>query len=111
MTEYSNPRMSAIVTNWPSGGKRVTAKFEIERDAKRGERGVRTTTGKRKKLTYGRAARVVDGDDGRTYVAVQAAHFGFITIFRGDFKYAAETIFPDDSRYTAVRKPFDPAAP
>jgi hypothetical protein len=111
MTEYSNPRMSAIVTNWPSGGKRVTAKFEIERDAKRGERGVRITTGAPKKLTYGRAARVVDGDDGRTYVAVWAAHHEHITIYRGDFKYAEETIFSSDPGYVAVRKLFDPAAP
>jgi hypothetical protein len=30
MLVYSNPRMSATIENWPSGSKRVTAKFEIE---------------------------------------------------------------------------------
>jgi hypothetical protein len=109
MTEYSNPRMSAVVANWPSGGKRVTAEFTIEQNPTHGERGIRTTTGKPKKLTYGRAARVVDGDDGKTYVAVQAAHYDHITIYRGDFKYAEETVFPNDPRYAAVHKLFEPA--
>ena len=109
MTEYSNPRMSAVVENWPSGGKRVTAEFTIEQSPTHGERGARTTTGKPKKLTYGRAARVVDGDDGKTYVAAQAAHYKHITIYRGDFKYAEETIFPDDLRYAVVHKLFEPA--
>ena len=46
MTNYSNPRMRAVVENWPaSGTKRVTATFEIEVDPKRGERATRTTTG------------------------------------------------------------------
>ena len=34
---YSNPRMEATIENWPSGSKRVTARFEIE-TAARGER-------------------------------------------------------------------------
>ena len=110
MTEYSNPRMSAVVENWPSGGKRVTAEFMIEQHATRGERGVRTTTGKAKKLTYGQAARVVDGDDGRTYVAVLAHVYGrdMVTIMCGDFKYHAETVFPGDPRYPAIRALFTP---
>lgn len=108
MTEYSNPRMSATVPNWPSGGKRVTAEFRIEQHPTHGERGVRTTTGKPKKLTYGRMARIVDGDDGKTYVAVLAAGYEFIVIYRGDFKFHEETLFPDNSRYAGVRKMFDP---
>jgi hypothetical protein len=109
MTEYSNPRMSAVVEGWPSGGKRDTAEFTIEQNATHGERGIRTTTGKPKKLTYGRAARIVDGDDGKVYVAVRAPHYDFVTIYRGDFKYAEETIFPDDPRYAAVHKLLEPA--
>jgi len=41
---YSNPRLKAIIENWPNGSRRVTATFEIEHDPKRGERAVRTTT-------------------------------------------------------------------
>lgn len=41
MTEYANPRMHAVVENWPSGSKRVTAVFEIEQHPKKGERATR----------------------------------------------------------------------
>ena len=68
MTVYSNPRMSAIIENWPSGGKHVTAKFSIEIREGKGERAVRFTTGAGKVLTFARKARIVDGDDGRTYI-------------------------------------------
>lgn len=101
MTSYSNPRMSATIDNWPSGSQRVTARFDIEVDPKRGERGVRTTTGAPKKLTYARKARIVDGDDGRTYIAALSS-YGHVTIKRGDFKYDQETIFDTDARYPAL---------
>lgn len=88
--KYSNPRMSAVIENWPSGSKRVTARFEIENTSK-GERGVRVTTGEPKKLTYARMARIVDGDDGKTYIA-EYTSYGFISIMRGDMKFSHETI-------------------
>jgi hypothetical protein len=66
---YSNPRMRAVIPNWPNGGKRVTATLEIEIVKGRGERAVRTTTGAPKKLTYADRMRIVDGDDGQTYIA------------------------------------------
>ena len=96
MTNYSNPRMSATIENWPHGGKRVTANFTIESD-KRGERAVRITTGAPKKLTYARKMRIVDGDDGRTYIA-ELSMYGHITIMNGDMKYSKETIFNGDPR-------------
>lgn len=103
--KYSNPRMSATVENWPSGNKRVTARFEIERDAKRGERAVRTTDGAPKKLTFAKMVRIVDGDDGRTYVA-EYTTFGHISIMRGDMKYQHEAVFPGDPRYSEVLEIF-----
>ncbi len=103
---YSNPRMAATIENWPSGQHRVTAQFSIEVDHKKGERGVRVTTGAAKKLTYARKARIVDGNDGRTYVA-KLTSYGHISIMRGDFKYNEETIFENDARYPAIRALFD----
>ena len=103
MTEsltYSNPRMRAVIENWPSGSKRVTAQFQIEQ-SKRGERALRQTTGATKALTYARMARIVDGSDGRTYIA-NLTEYGHISIMRGDMKYSQEAIFPDDPRYSAV---------
>lgn len=91
MTTYSNPRMSAVIENWPSGNQRVTATFTIESHPTRGERAVRVTVGAPKRLTYARKVRIVDGDDGRTYIAELTA-YGFVTIMRGDMKYQHEVI-------------------
>ena len=102
---YSNPRMKAVIPDWPSGSKRVTATFEIE--AARGkERGVRTTTGAPKKLTFAHKARIVDGSDGRTYI-LELSIYGNISVMRGDMKIQEESIFESDPRYASVRALFD----
>jgi hypothetical protein len=98
---YSNPRTAATIENWPSGTHRVTAYFSIETDAKRGERAVRVTTGAPKKLTFARKMRIVDGNDGRTYIAALTS-YGHITIHRGDMKYHEETVFERDPRYAEL---------
>ena len=98
MPNYSNPRMSAVIENWPHGSQRVTANFEIECVPGRGERAVRITTGAPKKLTYARKMRIVDGDDGKTYIA-ELSGYRHITIMRGDMKYHHETVFEDNPRY------------
>lgn len=102
--KYSNPRMSAVIENWPSGRHRVTARFEIEQSP-RGERAVRTTDGAPKKLTYAKMARIVDGSDGRTYIA-EYTSTGFISIMRGDMKLQQESVFPSDPRYAEVLEIF-----
>ena len=94
---YSNPRMRAVIENWPSGSKRVTAQFDIEQ-SKRGERALRQTTGATKMLTYSKMARIVDGSDGSTYIA-NLTEFGHISIMRGDMKFSQESIFERDPRY------------
>lgn len=104
---YSNPRTTATIENWPSGSKRVTATFTVETDAKRGERAVRTTTGAEKKLTFARKMRIVDGDDGRTYIAA-LTDYGHITIHRGDMKYMEETVFEASERYPELLTLFNP---
>jgi hypothetical protein len=106
-TEFTNPRLRAVVENWPIGrGKRATAIFEIEQKIGR-ERAVRTTVGKSVKLTYATKARIVDGDDGRIYIAELTA-FGHITFMRGDMKYAhGDAVFERDPRYARLRALFD----
>jgi hypothetical protein len=93
--------MTATIENWPNGGHRVTAQFSIEIDAKRGERAVRVTTGAPKKLTFARKMRIVDGDDGRTYIAT-LTRYRHITIFKGDMKYHHESIFEREPRYAEL---------
>jgi hypothetical protein len=102
--KYSNPRMMATIENWPSGSKRVTARFEIEQ-APKGERAVRTTTGDPKRLTYAKYARIVDGSDGRIYIA-EYTIYQHITIMRGDMKFQHEVIHPDNPRYAEVLELF-----
>jgi hypothetical protein len=96
--------MAATIEDWPSGSKRVTARFEIEQGPK-GERAVRTTTGNAKKLTYAKMARIVDGDDGRTYIA-EFTMYGFINIMRGDMQHQHEAIFDRDPRYAMALELF-----
>lgn len=102
--KYSNPRMEATIPNWPSGSHRVTARFAIEQSAK-GERAVRTTDGAPKKLTYAKMMRIVDGSDGRTYIA-EYTMYGHISIMRGDMKFSQETVHPTEPRYAEVLELF-----
>ena len=106
MTIYSNPRMSATIENWPSGrGRRVTARFEIEQ-TKRGERAVRVTTGAPKKLTFARKARIVDGDDGRVYIAELFQYGDAVGIMCGTMDYQHEVIHAGDPRHVEALELF-----
>jgi hypothetical protein len=96
--------MHAAIPDWPSGTHRVTALFAIEQTS-RGERAVRVTTGNPKKLTFAKMARIVDGSDGRTYIAEYTA-YGFISIMRGDMKIQHEAIFQENPRYNEVLELF-----
>lgn len=106
MTEYSNPRMSAEIPNWPSGACRVTARFHIEVTINKGERAVRTTTGQPVKLTYAKRQRIVDGDDGRTYIARDHG-YGHVSIMRGDMKFSHENVHAPTARYVQLMALFE----
>lgn len=101
MTNYSNPRMRAEIDDWPSGSRRVVAKFHVEVTVNKGERAVRVTTGAPVKVTFARRMRIVDGDDGRTYIARDHGH-GMVSILRGDMKYAHETAHNPSPRYAEL---------
>ncbi len=112
MKTYTNPRMTATIENWPMGGsKRGTAVFEIEIHPTKGERAHRTTflplhaPTAPKLLTFARKMRIVDGDDGRAYIATLSM-YGHVTIHRGDMKFDEESIFERDERYPALRALF-----
>lgn len=111
MPNYSNPRTSAVVENWPSGSKRVVARFTIEVDPKtRRERAVRITTGAPIKATFAVRMRIVDGDDGRTYIARDHGH-GMVSILRGDMKFEQEVAHVSGinatGRYAELMRLFD----
>ena len=105
---YSNPRMEAVIDSWPIGRDRTTATFRIESVPGRGQRGTRFTidpkTGRPsaiKTLTYARQARIVDGDDGRTYI-IELSMYGHISVMQGGMKFEAESVHPGDPRYAAM---------
>jgi hypothetical protein len=45
--------------------------------------------------------RIVDGDDGRTYIA-GLSNYGHITIMRGDMKFNEETVFEREPRHAEL---------
>jgi hypothetical protein len=109
---YSNPRLKATFTDWPYGREKTTATFHIETDARRGQRAVRTTIdpkngrpGKPKTLTFATQARIVDGDDGKTYIA-ELSRSGFISIMRATMQFQEESIPVGDPGYAEVRALF-----
>jgi hypothetical protein len=97
---YSNPRLKAVIDNWPIGGKRTTATFAVEVSSSgRGERGTRFTidpkTGRpsaTKVLTYADAVRIVDGDDGKTYFIELSRGYQMICVMESNMKTQAEVI-------------------
>ena len=106
MTTYSNPRCHAVVEDWPSGGKRVQAIFRVEA-TKHGERAIRQTTGAPKKLTYARKVRIVDGDDGRIYIA-HLGDYRHIAIMTGTL-FSHDTVYETDPRYLGILALFSDA--
>ena len=105
---YSAPAMERRIDGWPFGRfERCQAVFKIEQHPTRGERAVRTITdgdGRTytpKKLTYAAKARIVEGSDGRTYIA-ELTRCGNISIMRGDMKYSEEFMSESDPRAAAV---------
>ena len=100
MTTYINPRTEAAIDGWPSGKHRVTANFLIERNPNRGERAVRITTGKPKTLTFAHQVRIVDGDDGRIYLAHNQGWA--VMIMRGTMDVQHELIPQSDPRFADV---------
>jgi hypothetical protein len=106
---YSNPRTEAVIPDWPSGRHRTTATFRIEQHPTRGERGTRTTTdpktgreSKPKLLTYATKARIVDGDDGKTYIVNLSRSYGLITVMQSNMQFQQEAIFERDPRYSEM---------
>jgi hypothetical protein len=108
--QYSNPRKSVAIDNWPAGGRIVTALFSVEQGKGNLERAVRVTSkpgtpnvlNAPKKLTYARKVVYVDGSDGRLYILELAANYNFVTVMRGTFDYNQETIHSDDERHQAL---------
>jgi len=107
-TIYSNPRLSAEFDDWPYGKFRTKATFTIESHPKRGERASRVTvnpkngqTNKPKTTTYAPKVRIVDGNDGKTYI-IEKPLWGHISVMKWDLQFQHETISDTDPRYSQI---------
>lgn len=110
MVTFSNPRLEAHFTDWPSGKNRVPCTFTLEYNARKGWRFVRQTTGKPKTATFGGKGAIVDGSDGRTYLIQNAGNFDFIHVWSSNFMEVGEEVvgkrggvFPKDERYEELK--------
>lgn len=114
---FSNPRTTAVIENWPMGGrKRAICTFQVERDINRGYRVRRETTGKPLYTTFGGIAVIVDGSDGKTYILQYTKDFDCIRILTGGFMDATAqlnrtaTVWPngnDDKYYEELKSLID----
>lgn len=110
---YTNPRMAAVFPDWPYGRDvKTQATFTIETHPKRGQRAVRVTLDPRtgrpsapKTLTYADAQRIVDGDDGKTYILVLSM-YGNITAMQSNMQFQEESVHEGDPRFPALRDLF-----
>ena len=109
MLTYSNARRSATIEGWPYGQLKTIANFAIETKPGKGDRAVRTTINPKtgnptspKALTYCKRAAIVDGSDGRTYIACLSL-YGLISIMQGNMQLQQESMRSDDARYPVLR--------
>ena len=109
MTTYTNPRTEAVIEDWPIGQRRTTARFSVEHVAGKGERAVRVLDNPKggkafapKKLTYASKMRIVDGDDGKTYIAALSAAYRMVVIWQSNMQFNHETIHHGDPRYAEL---------
>jgi hypothetical protein len=107
-TTYTNPRLHAEIDNWPMGGsRRGTAIFSVEAKPGKGERGVRITRrdGEKpstpKTLTFARKVRIVDGDDGKTYIA-ELSGYGHVSVMQSNMQFQAESVHEGDPRHASL---------
>ncbi len=109
---YTHPRKFATFIDWPYGTERTTAVFKIETHPKRGERATRATLnpktqcyGAPKALTYSVKQRIVDGDDGKTYILCLTM-YGSISVMQSNMQYSQEHIDASDPRHATLRDYF-----
>ena len=100
--QYTNPQKLLVIQNWPLGGsRRGEAVFQVE-SMPRGERVLRTTTGKPKASIYFDIVRLFTGSDGKTYY-IGMSHNRMLTVMGGDMKFV-ESIFPQDNRFARIKE-------
>lgn len=108
MINYSNPRKTLVVEDWPWSKYKTRATFQVEYKRGHGDRCSRVVVNPKtgveaapKYTTYGRIVRIVDGDNGRTYIATMTM-YSHISILQANMQYQEEAIFSHDSRYAPL---------
>lgn len=102
---YSNPRMAATFEDWPYGQLRTRCTFTVTTKPGKGERAERVTVnpkngrpGAAKTLTYADKMRIVDGSDGKTYIAALSRTFGMVSVMQSNMQFQEEVIHKGDGQ-------------
>jgi hypothetical protein len=96
-------RKGDTIQDWPlGGGKRGTCLFHHESN-KRGQRILRTTTGKPKASTYYMRVCLVDGSDGKTHY-IGYSQYGFLSVMSCDMQHSDFSIHPHDPNFDEYKR-------
>ena len=103
MFTLSNFRKEDTIQDWPLGsGRRGPCGFAHESNRK-GQRILRTTTGKPKASTYYIRICLCDGSDGKTHL-IGWSEYGFLSVLSADMKLSDGTIHPKDDNFEEYRR-------
>lgn len=99
----SNFRKEDTIQDWPLGSnKRGPAVFTHESN-KRGQRILRTTTGKPKATTYYLRVCLCDGSDGKTHI-LGFSSYGFLSVMSCDMKLQDFSIWDKDPHFEEYKE-------
>lgn len=95
----SNFRKEDSIADWPIGrNQRATAVFAHETN-KRGQRILRTTTGKPKASTYYDLICLADGSDGKTHLVGYSAGYRMLMVMSADMQHSDYTLHYGQEHY------------
>ena len=106
LPKLSSSTCNYEVEDWPFGRQTCKAQFTVEgklgkeRVARVTENKARTGWNKPKRTTYSYQARIVQGDDGKTYIIRN--HWSHINVMEGTLKFEAGNLWPQDEQYAEV---------
>ena len=99
----SNFRKEETIQDWPLGSnKRGPCVFQHESN-KKGQRILRTTTGKPKASTYYVRVCLVDGSDGKTHY-IGWSEFGFLSVQSCDMKLSDFSVHRTDPNFEEYKQ-------
>jgi len=98
----SNFRKEETIQDWPIGGNRRGPAVFTHESNKRGQRLLRTTTGKPKPSTYYERVCLVDGSDGKTHYIGWSS--GFLSVMSCNMEHQDFSIFSNEANFAEYKE-------